>query len=117
MTPEEKETVKAEIEKRIKSAEDSIETLREQTAPVPPSVAIGRLTRMDAIQQKSMAEANLNSAKKLILNLKLALEKLDDPNFGICVTCKNQIPLERVLAVPETKLCINCVPRTPRRRR
>ncbi len=117
MTPEEKTAIGKEIEKRIKEAEESIETLREQTAPVPPSVAIGRLTRMDAIQQKSMAEANLKSAEKLIINLKRALDKLDDQDFGVCITCRKQIPLERVLAIPETKLCINCVPRSPRRRR
>ncbi len=117
MTSEEKKAIRTEIEKRIKGAEESIESLQEQTAPVPPSVAIGRLTRMDAIQQKSMAEANLKSAKKLISNLKIALDKLDDQDFGVCVTCKKQIPLERILAIPEAKLCVQCVPRPPRRRR
>jgi DnaK suppressor protein len=108
MTPEEKKTVKTEIEKRICEAEENITTLRSQTAPVPPSVAIGRLTRMDAIQQKSMAESNLKSAEKLIFNLKLALSKLDEPGFGECAICNGSIPVERILAIPETRVCVKC---------
>ena len=108
MTPEEKDGIRKEIEKRIHEAGESLETLRVQTAPVPPSVAIGRLTRMDAIQQKSMAESNLKSAENLIFNLKLALSKLDDPEFGICAICTAKIPVERVLAIPETRVCVKC---------
>ncbi|MFW5862981.1 MAG: TraR/DksA family transcriptional regulator [Spirochaetota bacterium] len=108
MTSEEKQAVRKEIEQRIADAEKSIQTLREQTKPVPPSVAIGRLTRMDAIQQKSMAEANLRSTENDIKNLKKALLRLDEDNFGVCVVCKGEIPLGRILAVPEAKVCVTC---------
>ena len=108
MTPEEKIKIKNEIESRIKESEKSIEKLKEQTAPVPPSVAIGRLTRMDAIQQKNMAEANLKSTEKLLSNLKKALGNLENTDFGICNVCKNNIPLGRILIVPETKVCVQC---------
>ncbi|MCP4130867.1 MAG: hypothetical protein GY754_07780, partial [bacterium] len=72
MTPEEKKEVKLEIESRIKEAEENLVTLREQTAPIPPSVALGRLTRMDQIQQKSMAEANVKTNENLVKNLNKA---------------------------------------------
>ncbi len=108
MTGEEKQAVRKEIEQRIADAQKSIQTLREQTKPVPPSVAIGRLTRMDAIQQKSMAEANLRSTENDIKNLKKALLRLDEDNFGVCVVCGGEIPLGRILAVPEAKVCVKC---------
>ena len=114
MTPEDKIRIRTEIEKRIREAQYSVAKLSEQTAPVPPSVAIGRLTRMDAIQQKNMAESNLKSAEKLIYSLGVALEKLDEPEFGICAVCKNLIPMERILAVPETKICVRCTPNRKR---
>ena len=103
-----KDQIKEEILERIKAAEKSLETLREQTAPVEPSVAIGRLTRMDAIQQKNMAEANIKSTEDLIKKLKATLEKVDNEDFGICAMCKNKIPLGRIFAVPESKVCVNC---------
>lgn len=108
MTGEEKKAVREEIEQRIADAQKSIQTLREQTKPVPPSVAIGRLTRMDAIQQKSMAEANLRSTENDIKNLKKALLRLDEDNFGVCVVCSGEIPPGRILAVPEAKVCVKC---------
>jgi len=115
MSPEEKKEIRLEIEKRIEEAEKSIDTLKEQTKPVPPSVAIGRLTRMDAIQQKQMAEANLKSTEAQISKLKKALEKLDDPDFGVCASCGKDIPLGRILAVPEAKICVPCASGSRRR--
>jgi len=115
MTPEDKTNIRIDIENRIEEAEGSLETLREQTKPVPPSVAIGRLTRMDAIQQKHMAEANLKSAEVLIKNLKQTLKKLDDPEFGICSVCGKDIPMGRILAVPEAKVCVQCASGSKRR--
>ncbi|MCP4133744.1 MAG: TraR/DksA family transcriptional regulator, partial [bacterium] len=82
--------------------------LREQTAPIPPSVALGRLTRMDQIQQKSMAEANVKTNENLVKNLNKALANLDNDDFGVCAICKKEIPLGRILIVPETKVCVQC---------
>lgn len=108
MTDEEKESIRNEIEKRIEDAEKRLKNSLEQTGPVEPSVAIGRLTRMDAIGQKSMAEASVISSQNLITNLKYALSKLDEAGFGVCAGCKKNIPVERILAIPETRYCVNC---------
>ncbi len=108
MISEDKEAIKLEIKNRIDEAESSLATLREQTAPVPPSVAIGRLTRMDAIQQKNMAEANLKSTEALIKKLNQALALVNEADFGICGICKGKILLGRILAVPESKVCVQC---------
>ena len=114
MTPEEKKEIKTEIKNRIIAAEKASKTLLEQTVPVKPSVALGRLTRMDAIQQKNMAEENLRTNKILISNLKHTLENIDNPDFGICVRCKKNIPLGRILIVPETKVCVQCASKKSR---
>jgi len=108
VSEKEKKNIKLEIEKRIQVTEKKIESLREQTKPIAPDRAIGRITRMDAIQQKSINEANLRSSEESLHNLKKALQKLDDPNFGACILCQSPIPLERILALPETTRCISC---------
>jgi len=105
---EEKGKIKKEIEKRIAETQKSIKSLQKQVKPVAPDRAIGRLTRMDAIQQKSMSESNLRTAEQALHNLEDALSKLDQPNFGLCIRCKKEIPLERILIVPESKCCVNC---------
>jgi len=108
MKSEEKNKIKKEIEKRINETKRSIKSLREQTKPVAPDRAIGRLTRMDAIQQKSMSESNLKTAEQALLSLEDALLKIEDPDFGLCIRCSKAIPLERILIVPESKCCVRC---------
>ena len=82
---------------------------KEQVKPIPTDVSIGRLTRMDAIGLKSTAEASLRNAEQLLIKLKNALTYIDNPNFGICTFCGNQIPIQRILAIPEVTVCVNCV--------
>lgn len=109
MIHEEKESVRKEINLRIAKTNKTIERLHDQIKPIEVNDgSIGRVTRMDAIQQKSMLEANLRSAEELLSKLERALDNLDKPHFGICVKCQRQIPLERILVIPETRFCVNC---------
>lgn len=102
----------AEIENRIKDEISKTEILineyKEITKPVAPDVAIGRISRMDAINNKSVTEASLRQAKAKLSNLNRVLEKLGSPDFGLCLKCKQSIPLARILYRPESLYCVNC---------
>lgn len=37
-----------------------------------------------------------------------ALGRLDDGSYGTCQGCGTDIPLDRLLAIPETQYCIAC---------
>ncbi len=37
-----------------------------------------------------------------------ALERLDDGTYGKCERCGQEIPLERLEALPTARLCVNC---------
>ena len=49
--------------------------------------------------------------------VELALSRVDDPSFGICEACARDIPVERLLVVPETRHCVDCRSRSNRERR
>ena len=40
--------------------------------------------------------------------LELALKRIDDGTFGVCVRCKKNIDRERLEAVPIATMCIDC---------
>lgn len=103
-----RDELRREICERIPEVEREIERLREQIRPVEPDRAIGRLTRMDAISDMSIKEANLRSAEERLSLLRAALSKIDDPDFGICVECGEPIPKGRLLARPESTRCVQC---------
>lgn len=108
MIPQERQTIKQEIQKRIEQTNKTIEKLREQSRPVALDGTIGRVTRMDAIGHRSISEASLREAENSLSMLEYALNNIDKENFGICGACKAKIPLERILAIPEVRLCVNC---------
>lgn len=93
----------------LKDTEQEILRLKELIAPVSPDPAIGRLTRMEAIQSKSISEANLRKAQSRQTSLKRALRRLEeDDDFGICDACEEPIPYKRILLVPSTIRCVAC---------
>jgi DnaK suppressor protein len=108
LSPEDKQKIRAEIIRKLETIKNSIKNLREQSKPVSPDNAIGRITRMDAIQQKSIAEATLGKAEGDQTKLEAALSQVDHPEFGMCLRCHQPIPLGRILAVPETRICVSC---------
>lgn len=103
-----KAALKDEIIQAIAKLEKEIISLKETTKPISPDVSIGRISRMDAINNKSVAEASLRNAEAKLQGLKNALQNIDSPEFGICVKCRQPIPEGRILLVPEKRLCVKC---------
>jgi DnaK suppressor protein len=96
--------IAAEIEKTLKAIED----YKEMTQPVAPDNAIGRVSRMDAINNKSVAEAGLRQAEEKLNKLRFALDKVDTEEFGICRRCGGDIPLKRLALMPQSLFCVSC---------
>ena len=109
MTDKERQDIKDNILSQIDALQTEIKSLEESTKPIPPDNAIGRLTRMEAINAKSISEANLNSARIRLSRLQNAIKRIDSPNFGICSICKEAIPQKRLIVIPETTRCVRCM--------
>ncbi|AZT90339.1 conjugal transfer protein TraR [Caldicellulosiruptor changbaiensis] len=57
------------------------------------------------------AEKNLSmkaSVERKLYLVNKALEKIKKGIYGICISCKKEIPLERLEAIPYTEFCIEC---------
>jgi len=106
---ENRQLLKEKIEEELVLLANEIERLGEQIKPIAPDSAIGRLTRMEAIQSKSITEATLRKAQMRERKLKTALKKvIEDPSFGICQDCEEAIPVKRMLLMPESTKCVPC---------
>jgi DnaK suppressor protein len=111
METEQKAELKTTIMGKIDILKADITAFKSITKPVSPDNAIGRLTRMEAISSKSINEAALEKAKSTMANLERALARIDDPDFGLCRECEEPIAPARLMALPETELCIRCAER------
>lgn len=108
MIDEALEKIKKIIIKLISELEGSNLYLDEATQPIEPSVAIGRLTRMEAIGEKSVNEARQVNVKLRLEKLKNALSRIESGTYGMCIRCKDEIPEGRLQAVPESLICVPC---------
>jgi len=106
-----KNLLKLKIEQLIEKAEADLVKLVDMTKPVKPENSLGRISRMDAINNKGVMEVTLRNTKKKITKLKMALLNLDNPNFGICSDCKMEIQEKRILFMPQSTLCVRCASR------
>ena len=102
-----REKIKIDLEK----INENIEELKEQCKPISPENSLGRITRMDAINNKSVSEAALRQAKMKKSRLEVALNKIEIPEFGICSMCKNPINVKRLMYMPESNRCVRCADR------
>ena len=108
MKQEELQKLEKEIRELILVAQAEINALEESAAPIAPENSIGRISRMDAINNKSVVEASLRNRKKKLSKLHLSLSKVHKPGFGICVYCKNPINPKRIMLMPQSDKCVNC---------
>jgi DnaK suppressor protein len=98
------ERIKAEIEK----TEKEIVELKELTKPISPENAVGRLSRMDAINNKSINDNRLRTAEIKMRKLQHSLQKSSEKNFGTCARCGGDIQIGRLMLLPESNYCIRC---------
>ncbi len=103
-----KEEIRKTILLEIGKTEKSIIEYKDITKPIAPENAIGRVSRMDAINNKSVVEAALRQAQSKLANLHIVLSKINDTDFGICIKCKRPIPIGRILLMPQSRYCVNC---------
>ena len=82
LTDKEKIDIRNRINRKILDIDERIIEYRELTKPIPPSVAIGRVSRMDAINNRSINEAALRQLELQRKGLESALARLNDDKFG-----------------------------------
>ena len=70
--------------------------------------AMGRVTRMEAIQAQSMDQEGRRRQKVRLQMIERALERIDDGSYGKCVRCGSEIPQGRLEIMPESALCVQC---------
>ena len=108
LSEKERKEIEEKIHSEMKKIREKILEYKELTKPIPPENAIGRVSRMDAINNKSVNEAALRQAEKKLQNMELALVKINEEHFGLCTTCGNNIPIGRIMLMPGSVKCVNC---------
>ena len=66
---------------------------------------------LDEVQhaaERELAIRNLDRDSNLLRQVKAALQRIDDGNYGTCLHCEEDISPKRLNAVPWAAYCIQC---------
>ncbi|MDA5094414.1 TraR/DksA C4-type zinc finger protein [Aliiroseovarius sp. KMU-50] len=70
--------------------------------------AVGRLSRMDALQNQAMAQAQAARRNLERTRIHAALERIEDGEFGYCDDCGEPIAEKRLELDPCAIKCVSC---------
>ncbi|WP_303908462.1 TraR/DksA family transcriptional regulator [Thiohalomonas denitrificans] len=70
--------------------------------------SVGRLSRMDALQQQAMAQNTSQRVESTLRRIEGALRRCDDGSYGYCIDCDEPINERRLEFDPTAALCISC---------
>ena len=108
LTPAQIEALKAALEGLRDELEGLLAGTREAVRPVSLDEPIGRLTRMDAMQQQSMTAANRTAYDIRLQQVVQALTAMEQGRYGLCRRCEDPISVRRLEARPESPYCLGC---------
>ena len=70
--------------------------------------SVGRLSRMDAMQMQAMAMASERQRQSQIEKINAALRRIDENEYGYCLSCGEDINEKRLMIDPAILTCIEC---------
>lgn len=95
------ESLRSEIEMQLQGSSAADDSIR-------PDNAIGRLTRMEAIQAQSISAAGKARLRKRLPQIERALKAIGEGTYGTCTSCGSDIQKGRLEFRPESRRCVAC---------
>lgn len=109
MNNDQLEPCREALEKLKQELSGEISALEQSARPVElDQQAVGRVSRGDALQQQNMALANLQQCRQRLHEVLHAEQKIDEAEYGYCESCDALISPPRLLARPDSRLCLYC---------
>jgi DnaK suppressor protein len=82
MNKKQKKQIEEKLNNEVEDTKTKINKYKELSQPIAPENSIGRISRMDAINNKSVVEAALREAEEKLLKLLDIQKKITQKDFG-----------------------------------
>ena len=94
-----------DLEREIR---EDMNTNPEDSGVVELDSSIGRLSRMDALQNQQMALELKRRQENQLLRIENAFKRLAKGHYSLCGKCKKPIEENRLEVFPDTVTCVRC---------
>ena len=95
-------------DKRKALLHDAEVTAGERGVVVLDQTSVGRLSRMDALQNQAMQQETERRREIELQRIDGALKRLESEEYGYCVSCGEEILPKRLDMDPATPVCVDC---------
>lgn len=103
------DSFKTRLEERRESILAGKKAMKQENEPIELDQArVGRLSRMDAMQQKAMSQASARLLDMELQRIKTALSRIESEEYGYCILCDEEIVEKRLQFDPSLLTCIHC---------
>lgn len=94
--------------RKVELEETSAISADDRAAVALDQQSVGRLSRMDAMQQQAMSQAQERARVGELLRIDQAFRRLADGEYGYCQECGEEIPDKRLEIDPSAASCVKC---------
>ncbi len=94
---------KAKILERYHAKEETQQRLEEESKEPRDLEDIGQMTYTEEVLD-NLSQMEINTLKEI----EIALKKIETGAYGICELCGEEIPFQRLCAIPWTRYCAKC---------
>src|SRR5687768_461920 len=94
----------------IAALEDDERTLETQLGELEGDLQGLTATSADDVSERDLAEAHAARIRDTLESVQAALARSSAGTFGLCISCGQAIPIERLQAVPDARYCVACPP-------
>tara|TARA_B100000676_G_scaffold99626_1_gene99474 strand:- start:1268 stop:1597 length:330 start_codon:yes stop_codon:yes gene_type:complete len=108
MSPERQAYFRGKLLGMQADIEDDLNANKSASDVVELDTAIGRLSRMDAMQGQQMALELRRRQEQQLQRINNALKRMDQGRYGLCGKCKKPITEERLELAPDVVMCVKC---------
>ncbi len=84
------------------------ESFNQTQTVVLDQAAVGRLSRMDAMQKQAMSLEIQRRRQLEMTKIDVALKRIENDEYGYCLSCDDEISVKRLQVSPTATLCIDC---------
>jgi len=109
MSPEIQQRFRSLIAERLSVIAHELEDEDGNTDAIEPDVAIGRLSRLDAMQHQQIALAGKRRLEEERNRLLEAQRRIDVGTYGRCLLCDSDVEIERLKIQPDAVACVACL--------
>ncbi len=102
------------LKKRAEAEKELLKVKTKYRKEIKRGVTVAKNHMAECAQYSipSVTQARLPVLQKIVRKFDEAIIRAKKGNYGVCITCGEQIPVERLMSVPFTGQCVPCKEKT-----